>query len=70
VATVKISSKVEESEWKALQAVARESHQSISGLLTEAIREYVRRRRVRPDVLQHLEASIEQNRELGRRLAE
>jgi len=38
--------------------------------LTEAIREYVRRRRVRPDVLKHLETSIEENRELGRRLAE
>lgn len=69
MATVKISSKVEEGDWKALQEVARESHQSISGLLTQAIREYVRRRRVRPDVLKHLEASIEQNRELGRRLA-
>ncbi|HET8698256.1 MAG TPA: hypothetical protein VFO94_12260 [Gammaproteobacteria bacterium] len=70
MATVKISSKVEETEWKALQEVARESHQSISGLLTEAIRDYVRRRRVRPDVLKHLDASIEANRELGRRLAE
>ena len=70
MAAVKISSKVEESDWKALQDVARESHQSISGLLTEAIREYVRRRRVRPDVMKHLEASIEENRELGRRLAQ
>jgi len=26
--------------------------------------------RVRPDVLKHLETSIEENRELGRRLAE
>jgi predicted transcriptional regulator len=70
MAAIKISSKVEEADWKALQEVARDSHQSISGLLTEAIREYVRRRRVRPDVLRHLEISIEQNRELGRRLAE
>lgn len=70
MATVKISSKVEEADWKALQEIARESHQSISGLLTEAIRQYVRRRRVRPEVMKHLEASIDQNRELGRRLAE
>lgn len=70
MATIKISSKVEEADWKALQEVARESHQSISGLLTEAIREYVRRRRVRPDVMRHLETSIDKNRELGRRLAE
>ena len=69
MATVKISSKVEEADWKALRALASESHQSISGLLTEAIRDYVRRRRIRPEVLQHLERSIEENRELGRRLA-
>jgi predicted transcriptional regulator len=70
MARMKISSKVEEADWRALQAMARESHQSLSGLLTEAVREYLRRRRVRPDVLRHLEASIEENRELGRRLAE
>ena len=70
VATIKISSKVEEAEWQALQAVAKESHQSISGLLTEAIADYVRKRRLRPIVLSHLEASISDNHELGRRLAD
>lgn len=68
--SIKISSKIEEEEWRALQALARESHQNISGLLTEAVRDYVRRRRVRPEVLKHLEESIEDNRELGKRLAE
>ena len=68
--TIKISSKVEESDWQDLQALARESHQTISGLLTEAIRDSVRRRRVRPDGLKHLEHSIERNREPGCRLAE
>lgn len=70
MASIKISSKIEEAEWRALQALARESHQNISGLLTEAVRDYVRRRRVRPEVLKHLEASIEDNYELGKRLAE
>ena len=70
MATIKISSKVEESDWQDLQALARESHQNISGLLTEAIRDYVRRRRVRPDVLKHLDDSIDRNRELGRRLTQ
>jgi len=70
MASIKISSKIEEEEWRALQALARESHQNISGLLTEAVRDYVRRRRVRPEVLKHLEGSIEDNRELGKRLAE
>ena len=67
---VKISSKVEESVWQDLKNLAEESHQSISGLLTEAIEEYVRRRRVRPDVLRHLEDSMAEHEELGRRLAE
>lgn len=67
---VKISSKVEESAWQDLKNLARESHQSISGLLTEAIEEYVGRRRVRPDVLRHLEDSMAEHEELGRRLAE
>jgi len=68
--TIKISSQVEQEEWAALQDIARESHQSISGLLTEAIRDYVRRRRLRPAVMDHLEDSMDENEELGRRLAE
>ena len=70
MANIKISSKVEQSEWKALQDLARESHQSISGLLTEAISDYVRKRRSRPAVMDHFEDSIKDNEELGRRLAE
>lgn len=66
---IKVSSKVDEKVWQDLKELAAESHQSISGLLTEAIRDYVRRRRVRPEVLDHLEASIEANEELGRLLA-
>ena len=53
-----------------MQDLARESHQSISGLLTEAIREYVRKKRLRPTVMKHLEDSIEENEELGKRLAQ
>ncbi len=70
MATIKISSKVEEAEWQALQALAKESHQSISGLLTEAISDYVRKRRLRPVVLVHLDESLAENDELGRRLGE
>ncbi len=70
MATIKISSKVEQAEWRALQELARELHQTISGLLTEAIADYVRKRRLRPVVLDHLEASMAENEELGRRLAE
>ena len=70
MAAIKISSKVEEGPWNQLKELARESHQSISGLLTEAITEYLRRRRVRPIVLQHLDESMDENEELGRLLAE
>ena len=69
MASIKISSKVEQAEWKALQDLAKESHQSISGLLTEAIADYVRKRRLRPAIMEHLEDSIQENEELGRRLA-
>jgi len=69
MAAIKISSKVEEAVWDELRALSEESHQSISGLLTEAIRDFVRRRRVRPTVLRHLEDSIAENEALGRLLA-
>jgi predicted transcriptional regulator len=69
MAAIKISSKVEEAEWQALQELAKESHQSISGLLTEAIADYVRKRRLRPVVLTHLAESIVDNEDLGSRLA-
>ncbi len=68
--SVKISSKVDEAAWDEFRELARESHQSISGLLTEAIHEYVVRRRVRPIVLRHLDDSISENERLGRLLAE
>ena len=69
MAAIKISSKVETRTWKALQAHAAESKRSIAGLLTEAIDDYLARRRVRPAVLKHLDASLSENAELGRLLA-
>ncbi len=69
MAKVKISSQVDEAEWGALQKIARESGQSISGVLTEAIADYVRKHQLRPVVTDHIEASIDENEELGRRLA-
>jgi hypothetical protein len=69
MAAIKISSKVEESVWEEFKDLAGESHQNISGLLTEAIREYLQRRRVRPVVQRHLEDSIAENEKLGSLLA-
>jgi hypothetical protein len=66
---IKISSKVEESVWNEFREFAAESHQNISGLLTEALRDYLQKRRVRPVVLTHLKQSMTDNDELGRLLA-
>jgi hypothetical protein len=69
VATVKISSVVDEKAWAELRQLAEESHQNISGVLTQAIQEYVLRRRVRPEVMEQLDKSMDENDELGRLLA-
>jgi predicted transcriptional regulator len=66
---VKISSKVDEKVWNDLKELANETHQNVSGLLTEAVREYVQRRRVRPSVLRHLERSMDEHEQLGKLLA-
>jgi predicted transcriptional regulator len=69
MAAIKISSKVDEAAWNDLKKLADESHQNISGLLTDAISDYVRRHRVRPEVLDHLKDSVAENEELGQLLA-
>lgn len=62
---IKISSKMDRKVWAELKKIADESQRTISGVLTEAASDYVRRRRVRPEVLRHLEDSIAENRELA-----
>ncbi len=69
MSTIKISSKVEAQVWEDLRLLAKESHQNVSGLLTEAISDYVQRRRVRPVVLNHLTDSMSENEKLGKLLA-
>ena len=54
--------------WLDLKEIAAESHQSLSGLVTEAIRDFVARRRVRPVVLDQLRESMDEHAELGRKL--
>ena len=70
MSAIKISSKVEESAWKNLRELARESNQSISGVLTEAIEDYLRRHRVRPEVMKRLEDSMNAHESLGQKLAQ
>ena len=69
MATIKISSKVEAQVWEELRQRAKESHQNVSGLLTEAIGDYLQQRRIRPAVLDHLSDSMNENDELGQLLA-
>ena len=69
MATIKFSSKIDEKVWSEFKLLAQESHQNISGLLTEAVSDYLRKRRVRPTVSQHLNDSIAENEELGKLLA-
>jgi len=69
MSAIKISSKVDPEAWDDLKELAQETNQSISGVLTDAIQYYVRRHRIRPDVLRHLEDSIRDNEALGHLLA-
>jgi len=66
---IKISSKVDEAVWEELKQAAHDSHQNISGMVNEALTEYLARRRVRPAVLSHLEDAMRENEELGHLLA-
>ena len=68
--TIRIRSKVDEAAWNELRDLARESKRSVSELLSEAVEEYLARRRVRPDVLGHLEDSMRENEKFGKRLAQ
>ena len=66
---VQISSKMDEKIWRDLKSFAGDTHQNVSGLLTEAVREFLERRRVRPVVLENLKRSMDENEELGELLA-
>lgn len=69
MARIKISSQVDETIWKEFKQLSRESHQNISDLLTEAIREYLQCRSLRIIVQKHLEDSIRENQKLGNLLS-
>jgi len=65
-----VQTRVDKAAWRSLKALAAESGTSPMRLLREAVEEYVDRRRVRPGVIAALEAAIEANADLGRRLDE
>ncbi|MDO8527684.1 MAG: hypothetical protein Q7T03_08365 [Deltaproteobacteria bacterium] len=66
---IKISTLVDEKIWKEIKELSEENSQSLSGMVTEALEEYIRKKALRPDFLKNMEKSIEENKELGRLLA-
>jgi hypothetical protein len=67
---IKISSKVEEKVWDEFKDLSQETHQSLSGMLTEALVDYIQRKRVRPNFLKSMEESMQENEKLGKLLAQ
>jgi len=60
-----ISAKLDEAVWNELRGLARATGRDVSEVLSEVVEEYLARRRVRPDVLRHMEDSMRENEELG-----
>ena len=70
MAAIKVSSKVEADVWEDLKELADDSHQNISGLLTEAIREYLQRRRAPLPTHRAVPVAEEESRVRDQRQAE
>ncbi|OGQ48364.1 MAG: hypothetical protein A3H42_04285 [Deltaproteobacteria bacterium RIFCSPLOWO2_02_FULL_46_8] len=66
---IKISTTVDEKVWEEFKELSDETHQSITGLLTEALKDFVRKKRVRPVFIEQMGKSIEENEKLGQLLA-
>lgn len=67
--SVKISTIIDEKLWREFKKHAQENHQSLSHLMNEALREFLRKRRIRPEFLKHIENSVNENDRLGAWLA-
>ena len=67
---VKISTLVDENTWKEVKLFSKKNHVSLSGMVSEALREHLFKKRLRPEFLKHLEKSIDENQKLGHLLAE
>ena len=70
---VKFASQADPSVLADVRALAREEGRQFQAVVEEALKEWVARKRSdqpRPEVVAHLKATIERNRELYRRLAQ
>ncbi len=66
---VKFASQIDGKVLEDLREYAKESNRSISGILTEAVGEYLERARVRPAFREAAEVVMHENAELLERLA-
>lgn len=66
---VKFASQIDKTALAELRALAAQTDKSISGLLTEAVIEFLRRARVRPEFRSATEEVLSTNRDLLKRLA-
>jgi len=66
---VKFSSKLDEETLEALRAYAAQTDRTISAVLTEAVRDYLARARVRPAFREATEDVLDRHAELLERLA-
>lgn len=66
---VKFASQIDAAALKELRALSSETDKSISRLLSEAVIEYLKRARVRPEFVDAADKVLEQNSELLKRLA-
>ncbi len=65
----KISTIVDEKVWEEFKKLAQEGHQNIGGLLSEALSDFLRKKQLRPDVVEIMEKSMSENVKLGKLLA-
>ena len=66
---VKFASQIEDKALKELKKYADESNRSISGVLTEAVEQYLERARVRPAFRDAVDKVLDENEELLKHLA-
>lgn len=66
---LKISTIVDENVWKDFKTLSEETRLSLSAMLEEALKEYIHKKKLRPEFLSHLEDSMDENEKLGALLA-
>lgn len=66
---LKVSTTVDEKLWKEFRGLSKETHQSLSGMLNEALEDYLNKKKIRPKFLKAMNESLRENQELGKLLA-